>query len=152
MRVPSALLTAALLLSGTGAGHAAVRIADDPGGQIGRYLYKYNELRASGQEVMIDGLCASACTLVLGAIPHNRICVTSNATLGFHAAYDFAGDGRTVTNPEATRLLYSQYPPRVRRWIASRGGLTPHIIFLRGRQLQSMYRPCYFEAQAAGKW
>ena len=148
MKILSALLTAALLLAGTGAGHATVRIADDPGGQIGDYLDKYSELRASGQTVMIDGLCASACTILLSAIPHNKICVTSNATLGFHAAFDFVGNGRTVTNPEATELLYSGYPSRVRRWIARRGGLTPRMIFLRGKQLQAMYRPCYVDARA----
>ena len=142
MKIQSALLTAAFLLTGVGSGHAAVRIVNDRGGRIGEYLYKYRELRASGQMVMIDGLCASACTIVLGAITPDRICVTSNASLGFHAAFDFAGDGRTVTNPEATWLLYSGYPSQVRRWISRRGGLTPRMIFLHGRQLQAMYRPC----------
>ncbi|WGD54730.1 hypothetical protein QA641_12940 [Bradyrhizobium sp. CB1650] len=148
MKVLSALLTAALLLAGMGASHAAVRIADDRGGQIGEYLYKYNELRASGQTVMIDGLCASACTILLSTIPHDKICVTPNATLGFHAAFDFAGGGRTVTNPEATQMLYSGYPSQVRRWITRRGGLTPRMIFLRGKQLQAMYHPCYVDARA----
>ena len=148
MKILSALLTAALLLVGTGAGHATVRIADDRGGQIGEYLDRYGELRASGQSVMIDGLCASACTILLSAIPHDKICVTSNATLGFHAAFDFVGNGRTVTNPGATELLYSGYPSQVRRWIARRGGLTPRMIFLRGKQLQAMYRPCYVDARA----
>lgn len=147
MKIASALLTAALLLAGMGSGHAAVRIADDRGGQIGQYLAKYSELRASGQTVMIDGLCASACTILLSTIPHDRICVTSNAALGFHAAFDFVGNGRTVTNPEATQLLYSGYPSQVRRWIARRGGLTPRMIFLRGQQLQAMYRPCYLDAR-----
>jgi hypothetical protein len=137
-----ALLTAAVLLAGAGTGHAAVRIADDRGGLIANYLDRYEGLRASGEAVVIDGLCASACTMVLGAVPHDRICVTSNAALGFHAAYNFVGRGRTATNLEATELLYAQYPPQVQRWITSRGGLTPHIMFLRGRQLEAMYRPC----------
>ena len=146
MKILSALLTAALLFAGAGASHAGVRIANDRGGQIGQYLDRYSELRASGQAVMIDGLCASACTIVLGAIPHDKICVTSNATLGFHAAFDFTGNGRTVTNSQATQMLYSGYPSQVRRWISRRGGLTPRMIFLRGKQLQAMYRPCYFDA------
>jgi hypothetical protein len=99
--------------------------------------------------VIIDGLCASACTIVLGAIPHDKICVTSHATLGFHAAWDFGANGRAITNPEATQMLYSMYPSPVRRWIAQRGGLTPRMIFLRGRELTSMYRPCYLDAQAS---
>ena len=73
--------------------------------------------------MIIDGLCASACTIVLGAVPHDKICVTSHATLGFHAAWDFGANGRAVTNPEATQMLYSMYPSAVRRWIAQRGGL-----------------------------
>jgi hypothetical protein len=40
-------------------------------------------------------------------------------------------------------MLYSMYPTPVRRWIAARGGLTPQMIFLRGKQLQAMYLPCY---------
>jgi hypothetical protein len=146
MKILTALLAAAFLLAGVGTGRAVVRIVDDRGGQIGEYLNKYSELRASGQTVMIDGFCASACTIVLGAISPEKICVISNATLGFHAAFDFAGNGRTVTNPQATRMLYAGYPSRVRRWISRRGGLTPRMIFLRGEQLQAMYRPCYFDA------
>jgi|SRR5579863_6339040 hypothetical protein len=142
MQTLSALLTAAIFFASVGASHAAVRIANDGGGRLGEYLDKYGRLRASGQAVMIDGLCASACTIVLGTISHDKICVTSNATLGFHAAYDFAGNGRTVTNPRATQMLYSGYPSEVRRWISRRGGLTPRMIFLRGKELQAIYRPC----------
>jgi hypothetical protein len=30
----------------------------------------------------------------------------------------------------------------VRQWIARHGGLTPRMIFLRGRELSSMYATC----------
>jgi hypothetical protein len=40
-------------------------------------------------------------------------------------------------------MLYSMYPTPVRRWIVARGGLTPQMIFLRGKQLQAMYPSCY---------
>src|ERR1700751_4253071 len=149
MKFITGLLAAVLLVAGVGASHAVVRIADDRGGRIGTYVDKYQDLRQSGDTVIIDGLCASACTIVLGAIPHDRICVTSHATLGFHAAWDFGTNGRAVTNPEATQMLYSMYPSQVKRWIAQRGGLTPHMIFLRGRQLQTMYKPCFLDAQAS---
>ena len=149
MRLMTGFLAAVLLLAGMGASHAVVRIADDRGGRIGTYVDKYQGLRTSGESVIIDGLCASACTIILGAVPHDRICVTSHANLGFHAAWDFGTNGRAVTNPEATQMLYSMYPPVVRRWIASRGGLTPRMLFLRGKQLQAMYKPCYLDAQAS---
>ena len=143
MKYATCLLAAVLLLAGVGASHAAVLIADDRGGQIGSYITKFQGLRSSGQSVIIDGLCASACTIVLGAVPHDKICVTSRAALGFHAAYDFGINGRTFTNREATMMLYSMYPMPVQRWIAARGGLTSQMIFLRGEQLQAMYKPCY---------
>jgi hypothetical protein len=143
MKFVTGLLAAVLLLAGVGSSHAAVRIADDRGGRIGTYVTKFQRLRSSGESVIIDGLCASACTIVLGAVPRDKICVTSRATLGFHAAYDFGTNGRTFTDREATMMLYSMYPMPVQRWIAARGGLTPQMIFLRGRQLQAMYQPCY---------
>jgi len=64
---------------------------------------------------------------------------------------DFGANGRAVTNAEATRMLYSMYPSPVRKWIAKRGGLTPHMIFLRGKQLQALYKPCYLDAQASSR-
>ena len=142
MKFVTVLLAAILLLAGVGVSQAAVRIADDRGGQIGTYVTKFQRLRSSGESVIIDGLCASACTIVLGAVPHDKICVTSRATLGFHAAYDFGTNGRTITNREATMMLNSMYPSRVRRWIAARGGLTHQMIFLRGKALHAMYNPC----------
>lgn len=146
MKFVTGVLAAVLLFAGVGTSYA-FRITDDRGGRIGTYVDKYQDLRSSGETVIIDGLCASACTIVLGAVPHDRICVTSNANLGFHAAWDFS-NGRAVTNPEATQMLYAMYPTPIRRWISRRGGLTPHMIFLRGRQLMGMYRPCYMNAQA----
>src|SRR5215831_17454559 len=142
MKPLSGMLAAALLLAGIGVSQAAVRIANDRGGRIDRYLDGYEELSASGRTVMIDGLCASACTIVLAAIPRDKICVTSKASLAFHAAWDFGAHRRTITNPEATQMLFAMYPMQVRRWIARHGGLTPQTIFLRGKQLQAMYRSC----------
>ena len=149
MRFPIWLFAALLLLAGAGASHAKVRIANDRGGLIERYVDRYEKLRASRQSVIIDGLCASACTIVLSRVPRDKICVTSKARLVFHAAWDFGARRRVVTNPEATRWLYSMYPSQVRQWIAGHGGLRPRAIFLQGKQLESMYRPCYLAAHAS---
>jgi hypothetical protein len=149
MKFTTALIAGVLLLAGVSLSHAAIRIAEDRGGKIGTYIDRYQGLRSSGETVIIDGLCASACTMVLGAVPRERICVTSQAVLGFHAAWDSGTDGRAVTNQGATHMLYSLYPSSVRRWIAARGGLKPQMIFLRGKELMSMYRPCYLDAQAS---
>lgn len=139
------MLFAAFILS-TKPVKAAVRIADDRGGRISTYVDRYTDLRASGAEVMIDGLCASACTLVLSAISHERICVTPSAKLGFHAAWQYGPKGRTVTSIKATQMIYAMYPQPVRKWIDMRGGLTSRMIFLRGKQLRTLYKPCYLKA------
>jgi hypothetical protein len=127
---------------------AAVRISDDPGGRIVTYMRKFQLLRESGERVIIDGTCASACTIVLGALPRERICITPRARLGFHAAWEFGQAGRPVTNPMATRFLLAMYPPSVRNWIRRRGGLNGKMIYLSGRELAAMYPRC--GAQTAG--
>ena len=110
-------------------------------GRIGTYLTKYEALRKSGQRVMIDGTCASACTLLLGVIPHNRICVTPRAVLAFHAAWEISLTG-AQTNTPATKYLWSRYPDGVRRWIARRGGLRSETICLGGRELATIFSSC----------
>jgi hypothetical protein len=149
MKSLTALLAPIFLLAGLGASDAAVRIVEDGGGRMAAYVDKYQGVRGSGEMVIIDGYCASACTIVLGAVPHDKICVTSRARLGFHAAWDPGSNGRRITNPEATQTLYSMYPFEVRHWIDQRGGLTPHMIFLSGRELTAMYRPCYLDSHAS---
>jgi len=142
MKLLAGVLAAILLLASAGGSHAVVRIANDRGGLIGPYMDRYEKLSDSRETIVIDGLCASACTIVLGAIPYNRICVTPNANLAFHAAWNFGARGRAIPNRAATTDLFLMYPSQIRRWIVGRGGLTPRMIFLRGRQLTAMYRPC----------
>ena len=101
-------------VSRTAPAPAAERILDDTGGRIGTYLTKYEALRKCGQRVVIDGTCAPACTLLLGVIPHNRICVTPRAVLAFHAAWDPSLTG-AQTNAPGTKYLWSRYPDGVRR-------------------------------------
>jgi ClpP class serine protease len=68
-----------------GSASADVRILSSSGGSVSGYLKFYSQLRQSGERVVIDGPCFSACTLVLSTVPRKRICVTSRAVLGFHA-------------------------------------------------------------------
>src|SRR5712672_3909918 len=127
MRI-AALLGAAVAALAISNASASVRIKADPGGQIGPYLENLALLRSSGEKVIIDGPCLSACTMLLGVIPRNRICVTPRARLGFHAAWHPGGNGQQVTSREATQLLMDIYTENVRSWIASRGGLSPRMM------------------------
>ncbi len=76
MKCLAGLLAAFFVLAGIGASDAAIRIAQDAGGRIETYVGKYQGVRSSGERVIIDGSCVSACTIVLGTVPHDRICVT----------------------------------------------------------------------------
>ena len=138
----AAVVLTVATLAGVSSASAQFRIADDRGGQIGPYLQQFAMVRESGSRVVIDGTCLSACTLVLGTVPKDRICVTSRANLGFHAAWDMAPGGRAVYSEEGTRLLWEIYPAQVRSWIRRKGGLTPRMIYLRGKELTSMYAAC----------
>jgi len=142
MRISSAVLGAVLVAAAASPSLSAVRITSDPGGQIGPYLAKFDSLRNSGQSVIIDGPCLSACTMVLGVIPRDRLCVTPRARLGFHAAWRLNEAGRQVTSPDGTEFLMSAYPQPVREWIARRGGLSPRLMYLTGNELASMYPVC----------
>ncbi len=96
MRIAAVLAGALMAAAAVSAAQGAVRIKADPGGQIGPYLQNLVALRNSGERVIIDGPCLSACTMVLGVIPRERICVTSRARLGFHAAWHPGQNGRPV--------------------------------------------------------
>jgi hypothetical protein len=141
MRI-AALLGAALAALAVSTASATVRIRADPGGQIGPYLENLAVLRSSGERVVIDGPCLSACTMLLGVIPRERICVTSRARLGFHAAWHPGDDGRPVTSRVATQLLMDIYPQHVRSWIKVHGGLSPKMMYLTGHELSAMYPTC----------
>ena len=142
MRIRGLVLCAALLASGIMPASATMRIAEDRGGQIGHYLQAFALLRSTGENVVIDGNCLSACTLVLGLIPNNKICATENARFGFHAAWMPDRDGRPVTSTMGTRALWNIYPTTVRHWINGHGGLSRKMIFLEGHDLNGIVRSC----------
>jgi hypothetical protein len=118
-------------------------IKSSPGGWVKDYLVTFEAVRQSGDRVVIDGPCLSACTLVLSMVPANRICVTKRAVLGFHAPRIIdRRSGKSARAPEATRIVTDSYPAGVRAWIKKRGGLSQKLIYLRGRELQALYRRC----------
>ena len=114
---------------------AEVRIVGDPGGEVASYIRKFRQVRESGERVVIDGPCLSACTLLTGIIPRDHVCVTQRAVLGFHAAsyYDDASRSLVPTR-EGSELVMRLYPAEIRAWIGRHGGLTPRLIQLRGRE------------------
>lgn len=88
----------------------------DGGGRVGDYLNFVGSANATGARVEIGGVCASACTMKLGA---RNACISSGAQLWFHAARN--PDGRV--NALATVMMLQQYPSSVRAWARARGAL-----------------------------
>jgi hypothetical protein len=142
MPVRRVTFTIAFLLAALAPAFAEVRILSSPGGEVTQYLRLFEAVRATGDRVVIDGPCLSACTLLLSTIPNERICVTRRAVLGFHAARAVDRRGRIYAAPEATKVVAATYPAPVRAWIARHGGLTRRLILLRGRELAAMYPRC----------
>jgi hypothetical protein len=137
------LLTAALAatLISSSAAQATIRLANDPGGLIAAYEARFAHARATGERIVIDGSCLSACTLAIGMVPREQICATPRAVLGFHAAWQPTPFGKAISFP-ATQQMMNIYPPEIRAWIGRHGGLHPNLIYLRGQELTEYVSAC----------
>jgi hypothetical protein len=136
------LVAALALCAGVTSARAEVRILSSPGGQVGPFIELFDKVRQTGERVVIDGPCLSACTLVLMTVPSERICVTRRAVLGFHAARSMDRRGRLYAEPEASKAVHDAYPEPIRNWISRHGGLTSRMLLLRGRELTAFYPSC----------
>ena len=76
-----------------------VVITEDRGGLVSKYKMATERYVLENRRVVIDGSCRSACVLALGA---RNVCVTPNAVVKFHAAYNsITGEER----PDVTREM-----------------------------------------------
>lgn len=111
---------------------SALTIRDDPGGYLDKHAYRFYAVVRRGEPIRVLGLCASACTLVLG-LP--RVCVGPRAAFGFHGAFYADRRGRFVRgSASGNRFLWRHYPPRVRAWLTRHGGLTRKLKIMGGHE------------------
>jgi hypothetical protein len=75
---------------------------------------------------------ASACTVLIGYIPRQHICVAPGGYLGFHWA----------TAGFATQELWSAYPSDIRLWISQHGGLSDQMLWLQAPSIYRYFRKC----------
>src|SRR3974390_794257 len=124
-RLVAYLVYMALVLAGvTRPAFADIRILGSPGGEVGSFMKLFEMIRETGERVVIDGPCYSACTLVLSEIPKERICVTARAVLGFHGALLADQKGNVSRAPASLNAAVAEvYPQPVQDWIARHGGL-----------------------------
>ena len=141
----SVVCAASVVAGAAGGAFGDYRIRNDYGGLIQRYKLKYGAIRDRGERVIIDGACNSACTLVLGIVPLNRICVTPRASLGFHTAYFDRSytAGIKLTSYWDTADMLAYYPETVKQWLDRHGGLTPDVKTVKnGPELWAIVDPC----------
>jgi hypothetical protein len=109
-----------------------IDVSDNHGGKVAEYDMRWAGLAARGVNVRIVGPCQSACTVLLGHIPSSRICVTPEASFGFHLA----------NLPQATARLWSSYSPGIKAWINAHGGLTHDFIWMRAPDVYRYFKKC----------
>jgi len=109
-----------------------IDVSDNHGGSVAAYNARWTELARQGVNVRIVGPCQSACTVLLGRIPRSRICVTPEASFGFHLAH------RT----DATATLRSAYAADITSWINAHGGLTQDFIWMRAPDTYRYFKKC----------
>lgn len=114
-----------------GVARADIRIGADPGGVVSAYQARVAAARASGERVVVDGVCASACTLYLN-LPASQICATPRAVFVFHSATD---ELLGLPDWRGNEQLMNAYPPHVRLAIGQRGGLWLTPIRIKGTAL-----------------
>jgi hypothetical protein len=91
------------------------------GGRIDWHWYRFKAMDYSGAQIEVHGRCRSACTLITGAIPKDRLCFAEGAFLGFHWAREGAWDG--PLSRESTQWLIDHYPADIRAWLDKQGGI-----------------------------
>jgi hypothetical protein len=132
LTIAQCLLAGNLALFTHPANAETVEITDDRGGFVFLYVEKWQKLQAQKANVKIAGPCLSACTVLLGYIPRRDICVTPNASLGFHLA----------TLPSVTQQLLDLYPEDINAWLNQHGGLSFRVLWMQAPEIFKYFTKC----------
>ena len=109
-----------------------ITVSDHHGGSVAAYDARWAALAARGVDVQIVGPCQSACTVLLGHIPRENICVTPRASFGFHQA----------KFPASTATLWAAYSSDIKAWINAHGGLQRSFIWMRAPDIYRFFKKC----------
>lgn len=109
-----------------------------PGGVIDLFAAQGRQLAADHTQLIVDGPCLSACTLLVD-LDRANACITRNVVLGYHMSARGGPDG-----PIFGPMLYDT--PGLNAYIAARGGLpapdSGHMLMLNFTEAAQFYRPC----------
>ena len=111
------------------------------GGLISEHQYRFLALKQQNATVEMRGGCWSACTLITGYIPKDRLCFAAGSFLAFHAAQ--TADHRLSMND--TWMMYFAVPTQIQNWLDANGGPIKMTVdkywFLRDVDLWNMGYP-----------
>ena len=96
-----------------------VVLQDETGGSIGWHKLRFAAYQREEVRVELHGSCYSACTLITGYVPKDKLCFASGAFLAFHAAQ--TADRRK--HADGTLQMYLIYPKFIRDWVDEQGGI-----------------------------
>ncbi len=139
---------------------SAYVVKRDWGGVIAEYHRHAQRLETGSKRVVIDGVCASACTAYL-----RNACATPRARIGFHRAkLSRNARGRYKSDREKRllksvtlyldQLLASHYPQTVKHWISRKGGIpaSNQILWLEGTEAQRILGMCRTSKTLSSRW
>ena len=110
-----------------------IEVVYDNGGRLSDYAARWAIHRREGAHVRVAGPCYSECTVLIGQIPRDHICVTPEASFGFHLA----------DVPATTAALWKAYPTDIKAWISRHGGLTHEFLLLQAPDVQLFFPACH---------
>lgn len=82
----------------------------DPGGSVTERMRTVELLRSANAKVEIEGLCISACTMLLSL---ENACVKPYTLFGFHSASQGFGE----ISPFGNAIISMFYPEKIRQWV-----------------------------------
>lgn len=96
-------------------GDGKLRIVNATGGNIYLTQARLEDLRRKGVQIIVDGKCSSACTLLLSE-RYDNACWTDRAVFRFHGASlpSIDDPGEMLPSLILTRALWSKLPVEVR--------------------------------------
>jgi hypothetical protein len=101
------ILAAMLAFAAAPAQAEVVDVVDNHNGNVAVYDFRWAARGRQGVNVRIVGPCRSACTVLLGHIPRDRICVTPQASFGFPVVHPI----------QAAETLWNANPDDIKAWI-----------------------------------
>jgi hypothetical protein len=130
MNIGKVIVAATLTFAALPVRAETIEISDDRGGRLAEYAMRWATHRWEG--VRIAGPCHSECTMLLGQIPCDHICVTPEASFGF----------RLADMPATTAALWKSYPTDIKLWISEHGRLTQDVFWMRAPDVYRFFSKC----------